>query len=119
LFEIEFYSKNNHSPLFEFLSSIPKKDAAKIYKEIDMLQEFGLSLGMPYIKKLTDANGLWELRIKQSTNNYRVFYFTVKNSKIIMLNGFLKKTQKTPKKELDKALNYMNDYLERTDNHEI
>jgi len=119
LFEIEFYSKNDHSPLFEFFKSIPKKDAAKIYKEIDMLQEFGLSLGMPYIKKLVNCNGLWELRVKHSTNNYRVLYFTVKNSKIVLLNAFLKKTQKTPKKELDKAVTYMNDYLERIDNHEI
>jgi len=83
-----------------------------------MLKEFGLALGMPYIKKLTDANGLWEVRIKHSTNNYRVFYFTVKSSKFVMLNGFHKKSQKTPKKEISIAISYMNDYLERSDNNE-
>jgi len=70
---------------------------------------------MPYIKKLNNADGLWELRIKQGTNNYRIFYFTLKNSKIVLLHAFSKKSQNTPKKEINKALTYMNEYLERND----
>ncbi|WP_267459408.1 type II toxin-antitoxin system RelE/ParE family toxin [Fusibacter ferrireducens] len=75
MFSIEYYTYNNRYPILDFLKSIPKKDAAKILKEIELLEEFGLSLGMPHIKKIAGTKDLWELRIKQSTYNYRVFYY--------------------------------------------
>ncbi len=73
---------------------------------------------MPYIKKTTGTKDIWELRVKQASNNYRIFYFTMKSNLIILLNAFQKKTSKTPSNELNKAIDYMNDCLERSDNHE-
>ncbi len=114
--KIIYFTRNNTCPILEFLEQIPKKDAAKILRDIDLLEEFGLSLGMPYIKKMMGTKDIWELRVKQSTNNYRIFYFTMKSKQIILLNAFQKKTSKTPPKELNKAIEYMNEYLERSEN---
>jgi len=116
LHKIIYFTRNNTCPIFEFFKKIPKKDVAKILREIDLLEEFGLSLGMPYIKKMTGTKDIWELRVKQSTTNYRVFYFTMKNKQIILLNAFQKKTSKTPPNELSKAIEYMNEFLERSEN---
>ena len=118
MFSIEYYTHNNKCPILDFLKSIPKKDAAKILKEIELLEEFGLALGMPHIKKMAGSKNLWELRIKQSTNNYRIFYFTMHNHTIVLLNAFLKKSQKTPYKEIQRALTYMHEYIERNDLNE-
>ncbi|MDW7659885.1 MAG: type II toxin-antitoxin system RelE/ParE family toxin [Bacillota bacterium] len=118
MFKIIYFTRNNKYPILDFFEKIPKKDVAKILRDIDLLEEFGLSLGMPYIKKMSGTKDIWELRIKQSTNNYRVFYFTMKPQQIILLNAFQKKTSRTPSKELNKAIEYMNEYLERSENHE-
>ena len=67
---------------------------------------------------MSGTKDIWELRIKHSTNNYRIFYFTMKPQQIILLNAFQKKTSRTPSKELNKAIEYMNEYLERSENHE-
>ena len=99
MYDIIYYDKNGKCPVLDFLLSLPKKDQAKILREIDLLEEFGLSLGMPHIK--------------QSSNNYRVFYFTLAEKKIVLLHGIKKKTQKTPKKELSIALTRKSDFIER------
>jgi phage-related protein len=113
MFQILYYTKDDHNPILEFLTSIPKKDTAKILREIDLLEEFGLSLGMPHIKKLVDSDSLWELRVQYSNNSYRIFYFTLENSCFLMLHAFQKKTDKTPKREIQTALSRKTDYLTR------
>lgn len=59
---------------------------------------------------------LYELRIKFSNDIARIFYFTYYNQEIILLNGFIKKTMKIPKKELDRAKRYMDDFIRRREN---
>lgn len=56
--------------------------------------------------------GLYEARIKLGSNIWRVFCFFDKGKLVILLNGFTKKTQKTPKKEIDKAVRLMKEYFE-------
>ena len=63
-----------------------------------------------YLKAITGTKGLYEARISLSSNIWRVFCFFDEGKLVILLNGFTKKTQKTPKKELDKALRLMKDY---------
>jgi phage-related protein len=113
VFQIIYYSFNGNSPILEFLKALPKKDIAKILREIDLLEEFGLSLGMPHIKKLVDSEEIWELRIKFSSNNYRIFYFVLKDKQFVLLHAFQKKTDSTPKREIQTAITRKNDYLKR------
>lgn len=56
--------------------------------------------------------GLYEARIKLGSDIWRVFCFFDKGKLVILLNGFTKKTQKTPKKEIDKAVRLMKEYYE-------
>ena len=63
-----------------------------------------------YLKAITGTKSLYEARISLASNIWRVFCFFDEGKLVILLNGFTKKTQKTPKKEIDKALRLMADY---------
>ena len=80
-------------------------------RELQLLEEFGPALGMPSVRNLGEK--LLELRVKQGTNISRVFFITWSCRKIILLNGFTKKTQKTPRGEIRKALRLRDEYIGR------
>lgn len=65
-----------------------------------------------YFDHMTGTDGLWEIRVKTRSNIFRVFCFFDKGNVIILLSGFQKKTQKTPKKEIKKAERLKNKYYE-------
>src|SRR5690554_614305 len=65
-----------------------------------------------YLKAITGTDGLFEARIRLGSSIWRVFCFFDQGKLVILLNGFIKKTQKTPKKEIDKAVKLMNAYYE-------
>ena len=83
-----------------------------------MLEKFGINLTEPYVKPIEGDKykGLWELRIQQGNNISRIFYFLSIENTFVLLHGFLKKSQKTPKRELNLALAYMLDYKRRCKN---
>ena len=111
-FEIIFYDKPDGSePAKEFLLSLDKKMRAKIIMLIELLSENGSELREPYSKHLVD--GIFELRAKIGTDVSRVLYFFVVGKKIVITNGFMKKTQKTPKNEIELAKKYRNEFLNR------
>ncbi|MBU2884156.1 type II toxin-antitoxin system RelE/ParE family toxin, partial [Gilvimarinus agarilyticus] len=71
-----------------------------------------------YLKYLKNTDGLYEARIKLGSNIWRVFCFFDKGKLVILLNGFQKKTQKTPKNEIQKALKLKSDYYnDKPKNH--
>ena len=116
-FTIEFYERENGDiPVEEFLLSLDKKTRAKILGIMGILQEKGNQLREPYSKHLDD--GIFEIRGKVGTDISRVLYFFYYEGKIIFTNGFVKKTQKTPKSEIEKAKVYRNNYLERCEKNE-
>ena len=78
---------------------------------LELLELKGNELREPYSKYLTD--GIFELRVKQGSDISRVLYFFVVGRKIILTNGFRKKTQKTPQTEIDLALKYKTEYEQR------
>ena len=78
---------------------------------VDMLKRNGNRLREPYSKPLD--GGIMELRAVVGTNISRVLYFFVIGQKVILTNGFIKKTQKTPKKEITLAKKYREDYIAR------
>ena len=116
MFEIEFYSlPDGQKPVEDFLDSLPVRMRVKAIDSLDLLEEYGNRLRMPYSRALRD--GLFELRIQFSGDISRIFYFFYVGNKIVVTNGFIKKTQKTPKTELKKAQKYKKDY-ERRHTHE-
>lgn len=111
-FEIILYTKENgNMPIDEFIDSLNVKMQAKVLTGIGLLKTNGNLLREPYTKHLKD--GIFELRSKQGTDITRVLYFFVIGKRIILTNGFIKKTQKTPQSELELAEKYRKDYLER------
>jgi phage-related protein len=83
----------------------------KIFKVIEIIETYE-RVPSTYLKSITGTKGLYEARIKLGLNIWRVFCFFDQGKLVILLNGFAKKTQKTPKKEIDKAVDLMNLYYE-------
>ena len=100
-------------PVKDFLQELPIKLRAKNMRELELLEEFGMDLPAPYTKQLRGYSGLWELRVKLSSDITRIFYFFPTNTRILLLHGFTKKTNETPTKELQTAVRRMNDAIER------
>lgn len=110
--EIELYSSaDGKIPVQEFLDSLPPKHQAKAIRDIDLLADFGQELREPYVKHIDGE--LWELRIKFASDISRIFYFTWNAQTIVLLHGFIKKTQKTPPSELRLAQKRLADYKKR------
>ena len=110
--EVEFYDlPNGREPAKDFLVSLEPKMRAKMLWTIQLLQENGTALRMPYSESLED--GIFELRAKVGSDISRVLYFFFVGDKAILTNGFVKKTQKTPEAEKDKAKKYRAEYLSR------
>lgn len=115
MFKVEFYEKEDKTkPVEDFIDSLENKMRVKAIREIQLLRECGNTLREPYSKYLKD--GVYELRIKQSSNISRIFYFFFIGEKIILTNGFIKKSQKTPDNEIEKAIRYKKDYERRMKN---
>jgi phage-related protein len=95
--------------VLDWFRSQDPKVKAKFSRIFDLLQEQRTAVGKPYVAPL--ENKLYEIRIEQDTNIYRTVYFAYKDRRFIMLHGFQKKTQKTPKKELNLAQERMKAFL--------
>lgn len=116
-FQVEFYENvNGERPVEDFIKSLDKKMRAKVLGMINILQEYGNELREPYSKHL-DA-GIFELRVKVGSDISRVLYFFYFNRKIVLPNGFVKKMNKTPRVELQRAKQYRENYLKRYSKYE-
>lgn len=93
MFQVEFYEKEDGDiPVENFLNSLDIKMRNKILMILNVLQEKGNQLREPYSKYLED--GIFEVRGKVGNDISRVLYFFYYNGKIIITNGFIKKSQK-------------------------
>ncbi len=63
-----------------------------------------------YLKHMENTDGLYEIRVQQGSDIFRIFCFFDQEQLVILMNGFQKKSQKTPKKEIDKALKIKEEY---------
>ena len=95
----------------DFLKKQPITVQNKIFKIIEAIETLE-RIPTNYLKQITGTNGLYEARILLGTDIWRVFCFFDKGKLVILLNGFQKKTQKTPKNEIEKAINLMKEYYE-------
>lgn len=111
-YTIEFYSTSNGiEPVKTFMESLEPKMIAKLLRVIELLENNGTDVRQPYSRYLKE--GIFEIRVKQGNDVVRVLYFFVRGGKIILTNGFVKKTVKTPRIEFEKAKKYKADYERR------
>lgn len=117
MYDIEFYEdRKGKSEVYEYIKELKinnskenKQKVKKIDLYIDLLSEYGLTLTEPYIKKLEGE--IWELRPLRD----RILFASWCNNKFVLLSVFIKQTQKTPKKEIEKAKRLLEDYKKRSD----
>ena len=110
--EIKFYeSADGQVPVRDFLDGLDIKMRQKMLRSIMALQEMGYSLRMPLSEFLED--GIFEVRVIVGKDSSRVLYFFLEEKRIVFTNGFKKKTQKAPKREIETAIRYRADYIKR------
>jgi phage-related protein len=110
LMKVVFYkNKKGEEPARDFLDSLDKKMRAKMTRTIQLLETNGNKLREPYAKSLRD--GIFELRAKEVSDITRVLYFYVIGDKAVLTHGFIKKTDKTPPSEIERAIQYRDDFL--------
>jgi phage-related protein len=109
---VEYYrdSKGNE-PVADFIEALPNETQVKVFRIIDLLGEYGVLLKEPYTRQIRGK--IRELRVKDPQGAIRVLYFSYTGRRIILLHGFIKKTQKTPLREIEIAEKRMNDFINR------
>lgn len=115
MYKVKFYrDKNGNEPIRELFESLEKRtdkdsrvNLAKINDYIEALHQYGTRAGEPYVKHIEGK--LWELRPLRN----RILFFGYDGEQFILLSYFIKRTHKTPKREIKKAKMLMDDYMER------
>lgn len=109
---IEFYlDEEGKSPVIEFVGSLDKKTKARFDWSIEQLRVLNVRAREPLVKHLEGK--IWELRRASNGQIYRLLYFFFTGRKIVFVHGFQKKSQKTPRREIELAQTRMNDYIRR------
>ena len=118
MYEIIFYhDKSGKSEIEDYIIELSKKAATsktdrinftKILAYLNSLANYGKRVGQPVVKHI--SGDIWELRPLKN----RIFFFYWKDNKFVLLHYFIKKTQKTPIKEIELAKQKLNDFLERS-----
>ena len=111
-----FETEDGRNPLTAYIAALPVKLRAKTIRTIDLLKRYGKQLPAPFCKYIED--GIYELRSRQGTDITRIFYFFYDEKTAVLLNGFTKKTQKTPPNEITRARSYRDLYLRRRKENE-
>lgn len=110
-FDIIFYEENGKFPVVDFLNSLTIAERDKMSYGISLLKRKGNQMKMPYSEPIEDR--IFCLRAKANKKHMRILYFFYHHGRIILTNGFIKKTNKTPKKEIAIAKERMKKYIER------
>lgn len=112
MYEIDFYRNQNGDALFEgYLADLDAKLRVKTLRSLQLLREFGPELREPNTKPL--GEGIFELRTVQGNNTGRSLFFFFDGQKIVITHGFVKKQQKTPAREIERAKRYRNEYIQK------
>ena len=109
-----YVSPNGDRPIKSFLDSLSEKQQSKILRIIEYIKEYSLQSILPHVKKLT-GTPLWEIRII-GKDNIRIIYVIPFKIIVLILHGFIKKSKKTPSKEIGIALYRYKEWLTRYSN---
>ena len=122
MYTVEFYyDRKGKSDIVDWLDVLKSSSDTsknnrinwqKTLAYIGALERYGTKIGEPYVKHLEDD--IWELRPLRN----RILFFCWKDNKFVLLHHFVKKTQKTPRKEIETAIRRKQDYLSREAEHE-
>jgi len=111
--EIKFYkTASGKVPVKEFLNSLSSKHAQKVAWVLELVERLD-QIPVQYFKKLKSTDDIWEVRARIGSNSFRLLGFIDNDEFVILTNGFAKKSQKTPKKEIKLAEQRKADYLSR------
>jgi len=111
--EIVFYeTETGHCPVEEFLDSLSAKQAIKVTWVLRLIEELPV-VPVNYFKKLVHTDGIWEVRVSQGGNIFRLLGFLDGANFIVLNHAFRKKTQKTPRQMIKTAEERKSDYLKR------
>ncbi|MEO0510582.1 MAG: type II toxin-antitoxin system RelE/ParE family toxin [Verrucomicrobiota bacterium] len=101
--EVLFFKRaDGTSPVEEFIDSLTDKQAQKVAWVLTLIEDLDF-VPAQYWKKLTSTDDIWEARIQFGGNIFRILGFEYEGKLVVLTNGFAKKTQKTPKQEIDLA----------------
>lgn len=114
---IFYRTADGKCPVEDFLDSLSGKVAQKITWVLKLIEELDIVPAL-YLKKLIGSEEIWECRIQFGSNTYRILCFFEGNSVVVLTHGFIKKSQKTPSAEIERAEAYRRDYLRRRTRHE-
>lgn len=113
MFTLMFYTEEDGSkPVGLFINSLNTKLRTKVLSDLNRLRECGNMLREPQSKHLQD--GIFELRSIQGNNIVRILYFYDRDRIVVVTNGFVKKTQRTPYREIQLAMHRRQAYRSRT-----
>lgn len=105
--QILYYGEPETSnPVKRFIDSLQKRQKAKVFRIFEAIEQYGLEVVSPHIKQLK-STPLWEIRLL-GQDNIRLLYVIRTKNMVIILHGFVKKTQKTPQKEINTAMKRYN-----------
>jgi len=111
--EILFYTtKSGECPVEEFIDTLESKQAQKVAWVMRLVEELG-KVPSTYLKKLSNTQDIWEVRVQVGSNIFRFLGFFSNGNFIVLTNGFQKKTQKTPKAEIILSEKRKQEYLGR------
>ena len=109
--EVIFYKTfSGKCPVEDFLDSLPSKVVQKIVWVLKLLEDLDV-VPSHYFCKMIGTDGIWECRIKFESNIYRILAFQ-DGKAIVLTHGFVKKTQKTPEQEIQRAEKHKKDYFQ-------
>jgi len=110
--KIIFYkTETGKCPVDDFLETLSEVEAERMLKRIDELKTIGYNITRPKGSHLRDK--IYELRITVANNETRTLFFFEFENYIILTHSFIKKTNKVPESEINKALKYKKDFLQR------
>lgn len=96
----------------DFFNKQSEKVKAKIIWTFDLIEDLQ-RVPETYLKHIADTDGLYEIRVQVGSNIFRIFCFFDRGRLVVLANGFQKKSQKTPKKEIEQALKIKVEYESR------
>jgi phage-related protein len=112
IMEIVFYRKESgRSPIEDFIAKLNDQERIEIAAHLDALRQLGLEARRPLVDYLED--GIYELRIRVVKKQIRVLYFFVQRDKIVVTDGFVKKSKNPYPKEIKKAKRFREDFTRR------